>query len=124
MPLLHSELPDLLGALQEGRPKRPRATFVAIIQALCRLQEFKKQPRKGFISEAARISTKALDELLVMGIRLREAGWQSTTPPVYALFDQRNCNPILDGPTRCSMQRRDEACARRPMTLSSTDSPT
>jgi len=46
----HSELPDLLGALQE-QTELTRATLLAIIKRCGRLQEFKNNPQ-GFISEA------------------------------------------------------------------------
>ena len=63
----HSDLPDLLGALQE-QTELTRATLLAIIKRGGRLEEFRNNPQ-GFITEAARYIHKALDELLVKDIR-------------------------------------------------------
>ncbi|MCK7549371.1 DEAD/DEAH box helicase family protein [Marinobacter koreensis] len=63
----HEVLPDLIGALQE-RTQLTRGTLLTIIRNCKRLSEFKANPQ-GFITEAARQIDKALDELLVDGIR-------------------------------------------------------
>ena len=63
----HQVLPDLIGALQE-RTHLTRGTLLTIIRNSQRLGEFKGNPQ-GFITEAARQIQKALDELLVDGIR-------------------------------------------------------
>lgn len=63
----HEVLPDLIGALQE-RTHLTRGTVLTIIKNCKRLSEFKANPQ-GFITEAARQIQKALDELLVDGIR-------------------------------------------------------
>jgi type III restriction enzyme len=63
----HEVLPDLVGALQE-RTNLTRGTLLTIIRKGKRLGEFKTNPQ-GFITEAARQIEKALDELLVDGIR-------------------------------------------------------
>lgn len=63
----HEVLPDLIGALQE-RTHLTRGTLLTIIRNCKRLGEFKTNPQ-GFITEAARQIQKALDELLVDGIR-------------------------------------------------------
>ncbi len=63
----HEVLPDLIGALQE-RTHLTRGTVLTVIRNCKRLGEFKANPQ-GFITEAARQIQKALDELLVDGIR-------------------------------------------------------
>tara|TARA_R110001599_G_scaffold348751_1_gene576302 strand:- start:8517 stop:11480 length:2964 start_codon:yes stop_codon:yes gene_type:complete len=63
----HEVLPDLIGALQE-RTHLTRGTVLIIIKNCKRLGEFKANPQ-GFITEATRQIQKALDELLVDGIR-------------------------------------------------------
>lgn len=63
----HDVLPDLIGILQE-RTHLTRGTLLTIIRNGKRLDEFKTNPQ-GFITEAARQIQKALDELLVDGIR-------------------------------------------------------
>ncbi|MBN1008292.1 DEAD/DEAH box helicase family protein [Amphritea pacifica] len=63
----HAQLPDLLGALQT-QTELTRSTLMAIIKRCGRLSEFKANPQ-GFITEAAKQIHKALDELLVDGIR-------------------------------------------------------
>lgn len=63
----HDALPDLIGILQE-RTHLTRGTLLTIIRNGKRLDEFKTNPQ-GFITEAARQIQKALDELLVDGIR-------------------------------------------------------
>jgi type III restriction enzyme len=63
----HEALPDLMAALQE-RTHLTRGTLLTIIRNCKRLGEFKANPQ-GFITEAARQIQKALDELLVDGIR-------------------------------------------------------
>lgn len=63
----HHRLPDLLSALQE-RTELTRGTLLTVIKRCGRLGEFKTNPQ-GFITEAARQIRKAMDELLVDGIR-------------------------------------------------------
>lgn len=63
----HEALPDLLTALQE-QTELTRTTLLEIIKRCNRLGEFKTNPQ-GFIYEAAKQIHKALDELLVDGIR-------------------------------------------------------
>jgi len=63
----HSELPDLISALQE-QTELTRTTLLEIIKRGGRLGEFKENPQ-GFITEAGKVIRKALDELLVDGIR-------------------------------------------------------
>lgn len=87
----HSELPDLLGALQE-QTELTRATLLAIIKRCGRLEEFRNNPQ-GFISEAARYIHKALDELLVDGIRYEKLAGEHYR---MALFDQPELQTFLD----------------------------
>lgn len=63
----HNQLPDLLCALQE-LTELTRATLLEILKRCGRLGEFKTNPQ-GFINEAAKYIHKALEELLVDGIR-------------------------------------------------------
>ncbi|PSF10690.1 type III restriction endonuclease [Marinobacter fuscus] len=63
----HEVLPDLIGALQD-RTELTRGTLLTIIKRCNRLGEFKANPQ-GFITEASKQIHKALDELLVDGIR-------------------------------------------------------
>lgn len=63
----HTALPDLLGCLQE-QTELTRATLLAILRRCERLGEFKSNPQ-GFIAAASKYIHKALDELLVDGIR-------------------------------------------------------
>lgn len=61
------QLPDLLGELQQ-RTELTRASLFEMIRRCDRLQEFKDNPQ-GFITEASKQIHKALDELVVNGIR-------------------------------------------------------
>jgi len=61
------QLPDLLAELQQ-RTELTRASLFEMIKRCGRLQEFKDNPQ-GFITEAAQQIHKALDELVVDGIR-------------------------------------------------------
>jgi len=63
----HEVLPDLISTLQD-RTNLTRGTLLTIIRNCKRLGEFKANPQ-GFITEAAKQIQKALDELLVDGIR-------------------------------------------------------
>ena len=87
----HSQLPDLLAALQE-QTELTRATLLAIIKRCGRLQEFKNNPQ-GFISEAAKYIHKALDELLVDGIRYEKLAGEHYR---MQLFDQPELETWLD----------------------------
>lgn len=87
----HSELPDLLGALQE-QTELTRSTLLAIVKRCGRLEEFKHNPQ-GFITEAARYIHKALDELLVDGIRYEKLAGEHYR---MELFDEPELETYLD----------------------------
>ncbi|CAA0112778.1 DEAD/DEAH box helicase family protein [Zhongshania aliphaticivorans] len=63
----HTTLPDILSVLQE-QTELTRTTLYEIIKRCNRLGEFKANPQ-GFIFEVSKQIHKALDELLVDGIR-------------------------------------------------------
>ncbi|MDX5327608.1 MAG: type III restriction endonuclease, partial [Marinobacter sp.] len=87
----HEFLPDLIGALQE-RTHLTRGTLLTIIRGCRRLGEFKANPQ-GFITETARQIQKALDELLVDGIRYEKlAGEQYKME----LFNEPELEAYLD----------------------------
>ncbi|MGQ9424877.1 restriction endonuclease [Gilvimarinus sp. F26214L] len=87
----HTELPDLLGALQE-RTELTRGTLLDIIRRCGRLGEFKKNPH-GFITEASKQIQKALDELLVDGIRYEKLAGEHYT---MELFEEPELEAYLD----------------------------
>jgi len=87
----HSVLPDLLGALQE-QTELTRGTLLDILKRCDRLGEFKTNPQ-GFISEANKQIHKALDELLVDGIRYEKLAGERYT---MELFDQPELETYLD----------------------------
>jgi type III restriction enzyme len=87
----HSQLPDLLGALQD-QTQLTRSTLLAIIKRCGRLEEFKNNPQ-GFVSEAAKYIHKALDELLVDGIRYEKLDGEHYRMD---LFDQPELETYLD----------------------------
>lgn len=99
----HSDLPDLLGALQE-QTELTRVTLLAIIKRCGRLEEFRNNPQ-GFISEAARSIHKALDELLVDGIRYEKLAGEHYR---MALFDQPELQTYLDRAYQVQHAERDE----------------
>jgi type III restriction enzyme len=87
----HTYLPDLLSALQE-KTELTRTTLLEIIKRCGRLGEFKTNPQ-GFITEAGKQIHKALDELLVDGIR-----YEKLTGENYKmeLFDEPELEAYLD----------------------------
>ena len=87
----HEILPDLIGALQE-RTHLTRGTLLTIIRNCKRLGEFKTNPQ-GFITEAARQVQKALDELLVDGIRYEKLAGEHYK---MELFDEPELEAYLD----------------------------
>jgi type III restriction enzyme len=87
----HSVLPDLLSALQE-RTELTRATLLEMIRGCGRLTEFKSNPQ-GFITEAAKYIHKALDELLVDGIRYEKLAGEHYE---MSLFDEPELEAYLD----------------------------
>lgn len=87
----HEVLPDLVGALQE-RTNLTRGTLLTIIRKGKRLGEFKTNPQ-GFITEAARQIEKALDELLVDGIRYEKLAGERYK---MELFDEPELEAYLD----------------------------
>lgn len=91
----HTELPDLLGALQV-QTELTRSTLLAIIKRFAttsgRLGEFKGNPQ-GFITEASKQIHKALDELLVDGIRYEKLAGEHYK---MELFDEPELEAYLD----------------------------
>jgi type III restriction enzyme len=87
----HDVLPDLIGALQE-RTNLTRDTLLTIIRNGGRLGEFKANPQ-GFITEAARQIDKALDALLVDGIRYEKLAGEHYK---MELFDEPELEVYLD----------------------------
>ena len=87
----HETLPDLLGALQE-QTELTRQTLLEIIKRCGRLAEFKTNPQ-GFITEAAKAIHKALDELLVDGIRYEKLAGEHYR---MELFDEPELETYLD----------------------------
>lgn len=87
----HDRLPDLLGALQE-RTELTRATLLDILKRSNRLGEFKINPQ-GFITEAAKYIHKALDELLVDGIRYEKLAGEHYK---MELFEEPELEAYLD----------------------------
>ncbi len=87
----HTHLPDLLGALQE-QTELTRATLLDIIKRCGRLGEFKANPQ-GFITEAGKQIRKALDELLVDGIRYEKLAGEHYK---MELFDEPELEAYLD----------------------------
>ncbi len=87
----HQVLPDLLSALQ-AQTELTRGTLLEIIKKCGRLEEFKTNPQ-GFITEVNKQIHKALDELLVDGIRYEKlAGEQFKME----LFDEPELEAYLD----------------------------
>lgn len=87
----HNVLPDLIGALQE-QTELTRGTLLEIIKCCGRLAEFKNNPQ-GFISEANKQIHKALDELLVDGIRYEKLAGENYK---MELFDEPELEAYLD----------------------------
>ena len=87
----HETLPDLVGILQE-RTDLTRDTLLTIIRNCNRLGEFKTNPQ-GFITESAKQIKKALDELLVDGIRYEKLGGEHYK---MELFDEPELETYLD----------------------------
>ena len=91
----HTELPDLLGALQV-QTELTRITLLEIIKRFAsnsgRLSEFKGNPQ-GFITEASKQIHKALDELLVDGIRYEKLAGEHFK---MELFDEPELEAYLD----------------------------
>lgn len=87
----HDALPDLLSALQD-LTQLTRVTLLEIIKGCGRLSEFKNNPQ-GFITEAGKYIQKALDELLVDGIRYEKLDGESYK---MSLFDEPELETYLD----------------------------
>jgi type III restriction enzyme len=87
----HQALPDLIGALQD-RTQLTRGTLLDIIKRCHRLSEFKNNPQ-GFIAETSKQIHKALDELLVDGIRYQKLAGENYE---MALFDEPELEAYLD----------------------------
>ncbi len=87
----HNELPDLIGALQ-SQTELTRSTLLEVIKHCGRLQEFKGNPQ-GFIIEASQQIHKALDELLVDGIRYEKLAGEHYK---MELFDEPELGAYLD----------------------------
>lgn len=87
----HDVLLDLLGALQE-QTELTRGTLLEIIKRCGRLSEFKNNPQ-GFITEANKQIHKALDELLVDGIRYEKLAGEHYK---MELFDEPELEAYLD----------------------------
>jgi len=87
----HDMLPDLIGVLQE-RTYLTRDTLLTIIRNCKRLGEFKTNPQ-GFITESAKQIKKALDGLLVDGIRYEKLGGERYK---MELFDEPELETYLD----------------------------
>lgn len=87
----HETLPDLLGALQ-AQTEITRNTLFEIIKRCDRLSEFRDNPQ-GFIHEACKQIRKALDELLVDGIR-----YEKIADAFYAmeLFNEPELEAFID----------------------------
>ncbi|WP_392385533.1 DEAD/DEAH box helicase family protein [Marinomonas primoryensis] len=88
----HESLPDLLSKLQE-HSQLTRATLFEMVKRCGRLDEFRGNPQ-GFISEASKQISSALDELLVDNIRYEKLtdkeGYRMTS------FDQPELETYLD----------------------------
>ena len=87
----HTALPDLIGTLQE-QTELTRATLLEIIKRCGRLGEFKANPQ-GFITEAGKQIRKALDELLVDGIRYEKLAGEHYK---MELFEEPELEAYLD----------------------------
>jgi len=87
----HQRLPDLLGSLQT-RTQLTRGTLLTIIKRCGRLNDFKANPQ-GFTTEASKHIHKALDELLVDGIRYEKLAGESYRMD---LFDEPELETYLD----------------------------
>ncbi|MBE0508396.1 MAG: DEAD/DEAH box helicase family protein [Marinospirillum sp.] len=88
---VHEVLPDLLGTLQ-SRTNLTRGTLLTVIKRCGRLGEFKANPQ-GFITEAAKQIEKAMDELLVDGIRYEKLVGEHYK---MELFDEPELEAYLD----------------------------
>ena len=89
--IAHELLPDILGFLQQ-QTELTRSTLLDILKQCGRLAEFKANPQ-GFMSAVSRQIHKAMDELLVEGIRYEKLEGQSYE---MALFDQPELEAYLD----------------------------
>lgn len=89
--LSHERLPNLLEALQ-SQSQLTRRTLLAILKKCQRLDEFRHNPQ-GFITEATAAIRKALDELLVDGIRYEKLVGESYD---MTLFDEPELEVYLD----------------------------
>ena len=87
----HNELPDLLGVLQE-RSELTRSTLFEIIKRGGRLAEFKGNPQ-SFITEVNKQIHKALEELLVDGIRYEKLAGEHYK---MELFEEPELEAYLD----------------------------
>lgn len=87
----HEALPDLIGALQD-RTQLTRGTLLDIIKRCGRLTEFKTNPQ-GFITEASQQIHKALDALLVAGIRYEKLAGENYK---MELFEEPELEAYLD----------------------------
>ncbi|MBL4761346.1 MAG: hypothetical protein JKY93_01440 [Gammaproteobacteria bacterium] len=87
----HDKLPDLLSALQE-QTELTRTTLFEIIKSCNRLGEFKANPQ-GFMCEVIKQIHKALDELLVDGIRYEKIAGERYK---MELFNQPELETYLD----------------------------
>ncbi|WP_018405280.1 restriction endonuclease [Marinobacter gelidimuriae] len=87
----HEALPDLIGALQD-RTQLTRGTLLDIIKRCGRLAEFKTNPQ-GFITEASQQIHKALDALLVAGIRYEKLAGENYK---MELFEEPELEAYLD----------------------------
>ena len=87
----HDVLPDILGFLQQ-QTELTRGTLLQILKRCERLAEFKTNPQ-GFMALASKQIHKALDELLVDGIRYEKLQGESYE---MALFDQPELETYLD----------------------------
>jgi len=87
----HNYLPDILGYLQQ-ETELTRGTLLIILKKISRLNEFKLNPQ-AFMTEVARQIHKALDELLVEGIRYEKLDGESYE---MALFNQPELEAYLD----------------------------
>jgi type III restriction enzyme len=87
----HDTLPDLLSALQ-AQTELTRTTLFDIIKRCNRLGEFKTNPQ-GFIFEVTKQIHKALDELLVDGIRYEKIAGEHYS---MELFNEPELEVYLD----------------------------
>ena len=87
----HDRLPDILGFLQQ-QTELTRRTLLEILKQCGRLGEFKLNPQ-GFMTAVSQQIHKAMDALLVEGIRYERLDGESYE---MALFDQPELDAYLD----------------------------